>query len=201
MKPLALRYSRLTGTMPVMVSVPCGGVTRLHLPGEEAKIHLVKAVLKARAESGEELELLGVATAELDARGREGLRRRVGAVSPEVGLISSLNAWENISLPAAFHGTTPLAEVAELAQAVIGRFGAEPDSFLARLPDDLDAVERRLAAFVRLLVEAPELALFDSINEGLTRPERERVKDFESEYCARHPTGTLIYVDTQEQAA
>src|SRR6185295_3457584 len=155
MAELALRYSRLIGTTPVVVSVPRGGVTRLHLPGGDVKAHLVKAVLKARGEPGEELELLGAATAELDARGRERLRRRVGAVSREVGLITSLNAWENISLPAAFHGTTPLAEVAELALAVLSRFGADAEKFLAQLPDDLDVVERRLAAFVRLLVEAP----------------------------------------------
>jgi len=201
MAELALRYSRLVGANPVMVSVPRGGVTRLHLPGEDVKMHLVKAVLKARADEGEELELLGAATAGLDAKGRERLRRRVGVVSREVGLISSLNAWENISLPAAFHGTTPLAEVAELAQSVLERFGADPEKFLARLPDDLDPLERRLATFVRLLVEAPELALFDNIVAGLTRPERERVKEFEAEYRARLPLGTLLYVDTQEAAA
>ncbi len=104
MADLALRYSRLIGTNPVVVAVPRGGVTRLHLPGDDVKVHLVRAVLKAHAEPGEELELLGAPTTELDARGRERLRRRVGAVSREVGLISNLNAWENISLPAAFHG-------------------------------------------------------------------------------------------------
>jgi ABC-type transporter Mla maintaining outer membrane lipid asymmetry ATPase subunit MlaF len=200
MAHLALRYSRLIGTNPVVVSVPRGGVTRLHLPGDDVKVHLIRAVLKAHAEPGEELELLGAATTELDAKGRERLRRRVGAVSREVGLISNLNAWENISLPAAFHGSPPLAEVAEIAQTVLERFGAEPQAFLARLPDALDAVERRLAAFVRLLVGAPELALFDDLAEGLTRGERERVAGFEAEYRARQPLGTLLYVDSQEAA-
>src|SRR5260221_3991945 len=169
MANVALRYSRFTGRNPVVVSVPRGGVTRLHLPGDEVKVHLVRAVLKAHAESGEELELLGAATAELDVRAREGLRRRVGAVSREVGLISNLNAWENISLPAAYHGAPPLAEVAELAQAVLARLRAEPDAFPARLPDELRALQRRLAGFVRPPVGAAQPAPVDHLAPCPTR--------------------------------
>ena len=200
MADLALRYARFTGKHPVVLTVPRGGVTRLHLPDNEAKAHVVRAVLKAHAGSGEELDLLGAATAELDARGREQLRRRVGAVSREVKLISNLNAWENISLPAAYHGAPPLDEVASLPSAVLERLGAEPQSFLARLPDELGTLERKIAEFVRLLVAAPDLALFDAIDEGLSRADRERVSGFEAEYRSRQPLGTLLYVDTKETA-
>jgi hypothetical protein len=90
--------------------------------------------------------------------------------------------------------------VAGLAGEVLERFGAEPAAFLARLPDELDTLERRLAAFVRLLAGAPELALFDDIGEGLSREERAKVAGFEREYRARQPLGTLLYVDTAEAA-
>ncbi len=53
---------------------------------------------------------------------------------------------------------------------------------------------------MRLLVGAPELALFDDLAEGLTRIERERVAGFEAEYRARQPLGTLLYIDSQEAA-
>lgn len=198
MTELALRYARFIGGHPIVLSVPRGGVTRVHLPDGEAKLHLVSAVLKARGATGEELELLGAATAELDARGREGLRRRVGAVSPVVGLINNLNAWENISLAAAYHGSPPLARVAEIACQVLERFGAEPQAFLARLPDELGVLERKIAAFVRLLVAAPELAVFDALDDGLSRRETASVARFEAEYRSRQPMGTLLYVDTKE---
>jgi ABC-type transporter Mla maintaining outer membrane lipid asymmetry ATPase subunit MlaF len=200
MTELALRYARFTGRHPIVLNVPRGGVTRVHLPDGKAKSHLVTAVLKARGETGEELELLGAATAGLNARGRERLRRRVGAVSPVVGLINNLNAWENISLPAAYHGSPPLARVAEIAHEVLERFGAEPQAFFARLPDDLAPLERKIAAFVRLLVAAPELVVFDALDEGLSRQESARVSGFEAEYRARQPTGTLLYLDTREES-
>ena len=61
-----------------------------------------------------------------------------------------------------------------------------------------EILERKIAAFVRLLVAAPELAVFDALDEGLSREESARVFGFEAEYRARQPAGTLLYVDIKE---
>src|SRR3954468_19632040 len=162
MSELAIRYRRKTARHEIDVSVPKGGVTRLHVPDEEAKAHLVTAMLKARCESDEELELFGESASALAPAERARVRAKVGAVSPIVGLMTNLNAWENISLPAAYHGTPPLADVAGLAHEVIGAFGGGAPVFLLRLPDELGMLERKIAAFVRLLISAPELMIFDA---------------------------------------
>ncbi|HET7363164.1 MAG TPA: hypothetical protein VFJ70_06260, partial [Burkholderiales bacterium] len=107
---LAVRYRRKTARHEVQAAIARGTVTRLHVPDEDAKAHLVTAVLKARCEPDEELELFGESAAQLARARRETLRARVGAVSPIVGLITNLNAWENISLPAAYHGSPPLEQ-------------------------------------------------------------------------------------------
>ena len=157
-------------------------------------------MLKARCQPDEELELLGERVRELKAAARERVRARIGALSPIVGLITSLNTWENISLPAAYHGNPPLADVARITHEVLQTFGVEPRGFLARIPDELGALERKIAAFTRLLIAAPELALIESLNEGLSRAECQRVAGFENEYRKRHPTGTLLFVDTKEDS-
>jgi ABC-type transporter Mla maintaining outer membrane lipid asymmetry ATPase subunit MlaF len=198
MTALAVRYARRMAGQAVEVAVPAGGVTRLHLPDESAKSHLVTALLKVRCEPEEELELFGEAAAGMSPRERDRLRARVGAVSPVVGLITNLNAWENISLPAAYHGRPSLHEVARLAQEVLEGFGIEPRAFLARLPDELGKLERRIASFVRLLVSAPELTLFDALDDGLSEAESQRVRQFEDIYRAHRPDGTVLYVDTRE---
>jgi len=200
MSGLALRYERKTSHHQVALSVPQGHAARLHLPDEDAKAHLVTAVLKARAEPEEELELFGMKTTDLKPRERRQVRARVGAVSPVVGLINNLNAWENISLPAAYHRTAPLEKVAALAHDVIGAFGTPPDSFLARVPDELSMLERKIAAFVRLLVSAPELMIFDALEEGLSRVECKCAARFEAVYRAYRPTGTVVYLDTKESS-
>lgn len=200
MSALALRYERKTGAHQVALSVPSGTAAHVHLPDDEAKAHLVTAVLKARTQPEEELELFGVKTADLKPRERRQVRARVGAVSPVVGLITNLNAWENISLPAAYHRTVPLEKVAALAHDVIGAFGAEPEAFLARVPDELSMLERKVAAFVRVLVSAPELMIFDALEEGLSHAECKCAARFEAVYRAYQPTGTVLYVDTREDA-
>ena len=112
MSELAVHYVRKTPGRELTVAVLKGSVTRVHVPDDEARAHFVTAMLKARGEADEELELFGEVTSTLAGRGRERLRARIGAVSPIVGLMANLNAWENISLPAAYHGRPPLERVA-----------------------------------------------------------------------------------------
>lgn len=200
MSELAMRYRRKSARHEIELSAPKGGVTRLHVPDEDAKAHLVTAMLKARCEPGEELELFGEAASTLAPAGRARLRAKVGAVSPIVGLVANLNAWENIALPAAYHGRPTLEQVAELARAVLGAFGADAAAFFARLPEELGVLERKLASFVRSLVAAPQLMIFDALEDGLSRAECLHTARFEAEYRARAPQGTLVYVDTREEA-
>lgn len=196
---MALHYARKTEQRDIAIAVPVGSVRRVELPDVESKSSFVTAVLKARCEAGEELEIFGQPVRNLSAGARQRLRARVGALSPIIGLINNLNAWENISLPAAYHGKPSLAEVATITQEVLDVFGIEPRGFLVRVPDELGKLERKIAAFARLMVAGPELAIVESLNDGLSRAERARVAGFEQEYRRRHPAGTLLFVDIREE--
>lgn len=196
---LAVSYLGRTGPQEIYVGVPAGGVSRVHLPSNESKARFVTAVLKAKCETGEELELFGEPVSALTPQARARLRRRIAAISPIVGLLTNLNVWENVSLPAAYHGAPPLEQVAALAEEVLARFGFETRPFLARLPEELDALEAKVAAFIRLLVAGPALAVVDAVEEGLSRAERARASLFEAEFRAHLPGATLLFVDAKEE--
>jgi ABC-type transporter Mla maintaining outer membrane lipid asymmetry ATPase subunit MlaF len=197
----ALRYSLAQpGARELALEVPEGAVVRAHLPDPQAKSRFVAAVAKARCQDGESLELLGENVAALDRAARARLLRRVGVLSPAVTLLTSLNAWENISLPAAYHGAPAPERVAQITQEVLGAMVEEPLALLGRLPEQLTTLQRRVVAFVRLLVIGPELAVIDGLDDGLSRDECACVARFQAEYLARHPAGTLLYVDTKEEA-
>jgi predicted ABC-type transport system involved in lysophospholipase L1 biosynthesis ATPase subunit len=196
---MALRYTRKTEQREVAIAVPAGSVRRIELPDAESKSTFVTAVLKARCEADEDLELFGQPVRGLGSNARQKLRARVGALSPIIGLINNLNAWENISLPAAYHGKPSLAEVAAITQEVLDTFDIEPRGFLVRVPDELGTLERKIAAFARLMIAGPELAIIESLNDGLSRAECARVAGFEQEYRRRHPAGTLLFVDIREE--
>jgi len=200
MSALALRYDlRRDARPPVFVEVPGGTTQRLRLPDSEAKARLVGAVLATRCGAGEELELFGETVRSLKRAERARLHDRIGVLTQAMGLISNLNAWENISLQAAYHGTQPVARIAKTARDALEALGADPRAFLARLPDEMDAFDRKLVAFVRLLAKEPALAVIDGLGEGLNREQIARAARFEAEYRARQPDGTLLFVDLAEE--
>jgi len=197
---LALRYDlKRDGHAPVSVAVPGGTTQRVRLPDTEARNHLVGAVLSTRCGLDEELELFGEPVRGLKRLQRGRLHERIGVLTQALGLISNLNAWENISLEAAYHGTQPIARIAQTAREALQSLGAEPQAFLARLPDEMDPFERKLVAFLRLLAKEPALALIDGLGEGLNREQSARAARFEAEYRARQPEGTLVFVDLAEE--
>ena len=200
MSAAALRYDlRRDGRAPLVIEVPCGRTQRLRLPDSEAKGRLIGAVLSTRCAAGEELELFGATVRSLKRAERARLHDRIGVLTPAMGLISNLNAWENISLQAAYHGTRSMAEIAHTARDALTSLGAEPQRFLARLPDEMDAFEKKLVAFVRLLAKQPALALIDGLGEGLNREQSARAARFEAEYRTHQPEGTLLFVDLAEE--
>ena len=200
MSALALRYDlKRDGHAPVSVAVPGGTTQRVRLPDTEARNHLVGAVLSTRCGLDEELELFGEPVRGLKRLQRGRLHERIGVLTQAMGLISNLNAWENISLEAAYHGTQPIARIAQTAREALQSLGAEPLAFLARLPDEMDPFERKLVAFLRLLAKEPALALIDGLGEGLNREQSARAARFEAEYRARQPEGTLVFVDLAEE--
>jgi predicted ABC-type transport system involved in lysophospholipase L1 biosynthesis ATPase subunit len=196
----ALRYDlRREGRTALFLEVPNGATQRLRLPDSEAKARFVGAVLTTRVTSGEELELFGQPVRGLKRDKRARLHDRIGVLTQAMGLISNLNAWENISLQAAYHGTQPVERIAKTARDALEALGADPARFLARLPDEMDPFERKLVAFVRLLAKEPALALIDGLGEGLNREQSARAARFEAEYRARQPEGTLLFVDLADE--
>ena len=153
---LAVSYLGRSGPEHIYVGVPAGAVTRVHLPDDAAKARFVTALLKVKCEPGDELELFGEPLNSLAPAARARLRQRVGALSPIVGLITNLNVWENVSLPAAYHGAPPLQRVATVAQEVLGRFGI--DSFDSYLEGSLRREQRQDLAVSFARPVSPRLA-------------------------------------------
>jgi ABC-type transporter Mla maintaining outer membrane lipid asymmetry ATPase subunit MlaF len=199
---VALRYDlKREGRPGISLAVAGGTTQRARLPDGEARTRLVAAVLTTRIAVDEELELFGEPVRGLKRAERAKVHDRIGVLTQEMGLISNLNAWENISLPAAYHRTRPIAQVAKTAHDALEALGADPGSFLARLPDEMDAFEKKLVAFVRLLAKEPPLAIIDGLGEGLNRQQSARAARFEAEYRARQPEGTLLFIDLAEEGA
>jgi ABC-type transporter Mla maintaining outer membrane lipid asymmetry ATPase subunit MlaF len=166
-----------------------------HCVASSCKDELLAAIHELKPPQGARLVLLGTDVAGLAEPERLALLGRVGFVASDGGLISSLNCWENISLPVAYHAPAKLAGTLERVHELLDDLGGVEDNLLAKLPEDMTLYERRLAAFVRAMLESPELLLAENLDAGLGPTKRRRVARFADVYHQRCPGGTFVQLE------
>jgi ABC-type transporter Mla maintaining outer membrane lipid asymmetry ATPase subunit MlaF len=166
-----------------------------HCLSATCKEELLSALHDLRPRKGARLVLFGTDVGALGEAERAALMRRVGVVPANGGLMSSLNAWENISLPLAYHAPRKLPGALREVRALVQELGGVGDDLLAKLPEHMTLYERRLAAYIRALLEEPELLVVESLAAGLGPTKRARAARFADVYRARRPGGTFVQFD------
>jgi len=159
------------------------------------KDELLAALHELKPRKGARLVLLGTEVGELAQAERLALLRRVGFVPASGGLMSSLNAWENISLPVAYHAPEKLAGTLGEVQRLLDDLGGVDNNLLGKLPEHMTLYERRLAAYIRALLEGPQLLVVENLAGGLGPTKRKRAARFAEVYHARCPGGTFVQFD------
>lgn len=167
-----------------------------HRVSATCKDELLAVMHDLRPRRGARLVLFGAEVGALGEAERLQLLRRVGFVPANGGLQSSLNAWENISLPVAYHAPQQLAGALAEVHALLGDLGGVDDNLLAKLPEDMTLYEKRLAAYIRALLESPELLVVENLAAGLGPTKRKRAARFAEVYQARCPGGTFVQLGT-----
>jgi ABC-type microcin C transport system duplicated ATPase subunit YejF len=141
------------------------------------------------------LVLLGAEFDRLEPAERAALRARVAFLPASGGLLSSLNAWENIVLPLGFHYPKRLQGAAAQVHGLLTELGVDPDILLPKLPERMSPYEKKLTGYVRILMEKPELLLVDDLPSGLDPAEQAQVTGFPAAYLALCPGGTFVQLD------
>ncbi|HZN87320.1 MAG TPA: hypothetical protein VFB53_11110 [Burkholderiales bacterium] len=166
-----------------------------HRVAAACKDELIEAMHHLEPPAGARLVVLGTPVDYLGEAERAALRARVGFVPVHGGLISNLNAWENVSLPVGFHEPARLSGVPAEVHALLEEIGGVEPNLLAKLPEHMTPYEKRLVAYIRALLERPELLLVENPAAGLGPTKRKRVARFAEAYHARRPGGTYVQLD------
>ena len=159
------------------------------------KNELVAAVLDLQPRSGARLFVLRTEVGALAEPERQALLARIGFVPADGGLISSLNGWENITLPVAYHAPQRIPQLFEEVQELLEDLGGVDDSVLRKLPEEMTLYEKRLVAYVRALLEKPALLLVETAAAGLGPTKRRRTARFAEAYHARCAGGTYVQLE------
>jgi ABC-type transporter Mla maintaining outer membrane lipid asymmetry ATPase subunit MlaF len=159
------------------------------------KNELVAAVLDLQPRSGARLFVLRTEVGALAEPERQALLAKIGFVPADGGLISSLNGWENITLPVAYHAPQRIPELFDEVQELLEDLGGVDDSVLRKLPEEMTLYEKRLVAYVRALLEKPALLLVETAAAGLGPTKRRRTARFAEAYHARCAGGTYVQLE------
>lgn len=166
-----------------------------HRVATSCKDELLDAIHGLRPRGGARLFVLGSDLGRLAEAERLALARRVGYVPANGGLISSLNGWENITLPVSYHAPQRMAQLFDQVHEVLEDLGGVDDDLLRKLPEEMTLYEKRLAAYVRALLEKPALLLVETAAAGLGPTKRRRTARFAEAYHARCAGGTYVQLE------
>lgn len=192
---VALGYEPPAGRGDARVWIPEGGSHRFGGLSELQLRNLVNAVLEVQAEPEARLVLLGAEVDGLRPAARAALRDRIGFLPADGGLISNLNAWENIVLPTGFHHPGRLRGVAATVNGLVRSLGADPHGLLAKLPERMSLYEKKLTGYVRIVLEGPDLVLAEELQGGLGPEERRAAARFPAVYLESRPRGTFVQLE------
>ena len=194
---VALAYkSASEDLMQDPICIPVGGSHCIKAPAC-LTAELFAAVLGFKLARGAYLMVLGQDVDAIDMSAREELLTRTAVLPAKGGLISYLNAWENITLPLGFHRSKLLPNVVPLVLNLLSGFGMEPRAVLAKMPSVLTAREKLAVVWTRVLLESPALVLAEAsvfgreADPSLGMP----LAAFTAAYQLQNPTGTFIQLD------
>ena len=197
---VALGYEPPPGRGEESIWIPAGGYRRIGGLNETRKASLLSQILELRALQGTRLVVLGSEVHELQPAQRAALRARVAFLPAEGGLLSSLNAWENITLPLGFHDPQRLDGAAARVHHLLEDLEADPRELLPKLPERMSLREKKLTGYVRILIENPDLVLVDDFGGGLDPEEQAVAARFSRVYQANRPGGTFVQLEGAAEA-
>ena len=175
--------------------IPAGVSLRIRIANPAHKVRLLAAIFDMEPDPDLRLVLLGAEVNALSMEERIALRARLAFLAAAGGLLSNLNAWENIILPLGCHHPERLQGIAVEVHSLVTELGGAPEMLLGKLPEEMTLLEMKITGFVRILLEAPDLVVVENFAPGLDSAGRMRLPYFANTYHARHPGGTFVQLE------
>jgi ABC-type lipoprotein export system ATPase subunit len=125
-----------------------------------------------------------------------------GVVGPDGGLISNLPLRENISLAAEFHKVGSDADREARLAELTGHFGEDGAGLRALdrvRPVSLSLLQKRLAGFLRTMLMEPELIVFDSLFEGVSRANAAKLRECKRIFHLYFPFRHVVFVNFADE--
>ena len=133
-----------------------------------------------------------------------GIRKRMGVVLNNGGLVSNLKVWENLMLPLSYHASrnqesTTLSNknLEDKMINILSRIGYSDD--LSVLPGPLPTYKKRLIGLARAMLMEPDLMIYESVFAGLSPDVRDRVLEAVNVFHREKKGRASLFLDSRER--
>ncbi len=181
---------------PIDFILPAGGSAAIITSREIENDAIVRIILGFQQTVSGVFSLYDDQPAVLNENEIATFRKKIGVIYQDGGLISNLNLWENLTLQIAFEGLFGKKEIETLGMAALDKAGYSGPA--AVLVSRLSLFQRRQVAFARAFITSPNLMIYHSTFEGLSRPEQKQLADLAWEYHNNSNTTSLFLTSYPE---
>lgn len=175
-------------------AVTTGSVTVIITAKEEDDAWLARLILGFVDPNRGEISVFGASPSSLHDNNRYELRKRIGLVYANGGLISNLKIWENVTLPLSYFARMNDSEIEELGSSVLKRVGYTGK--LMQLPGHAPFHQKKMAGFARAMLMDPELMVYESPLLGLNQEERSFFVNTAVEFHGEKEGRTSLFISS-----
>lgn len=155
---------------PPEIILPAGLSAVIYTARELENEIIVRLLLGFTAPDSGEVSIYDDAPSRLREAQLVELRRKIGVVYLDGGLISNLNVWDNLTLQLSYMSSFKKSEIESKARSVLEQVGF--DGPITVLPSRLTLYQRRIVAMARCMLAEPELMVYQCSMDGLSREEQ-----------------------------
>jgi ABC-type transporter Mla maintaining outer membrane lipid asymmetry ATPase subunit MlaF len=178
------------------ISMGAGEICALLAESDESASRIVKLFAGLERLSSGTLHVLGESMADLSDGALFELRKRIGVVMKNGGLVSNLKVWENILLPLSYHGLLSDEEAESRLTSLLERIGFDEDT--AKLPEMLPIHARKMAGLMRAMLMQPDVMLYDALFHGVNAEVKNRMMQIVSAFHRECKGRLSIFIQHEE---
>lgn len=181
----------------VSLEVKQGSACKVITKSDSMKTMLMDTMLGLKRPAVGRVTLLGQEIYSISEKEYIKLFRKVGVVSEDGSMISNLKIWENIVLPLWYHNRSLPPDIENRVINLTSGMGIETSylrELAGKLPGPIPDQVKRLIGLTRTMLMEPDLMIYGSIFEGMSRNTAEKLFGMAAKFHAEKPGRTSVYI-------
>jgi len=188
---------------PVSFKAAPGGMLKVVAPGKAAVEGFVRTAAGLAMPLSGRVSLFGVDIYSATEEEYLAVMEDVGVIQDSGGAVSNLRVWENVALPALYHGKMTLDQLEEETETMLKIAGIsreEGERLMESYFAGLSPFHDRVFKMIRAAAVSPGVVIYEEISASLSGESLKRAVDLAVNIHQKAPDRVSVFVSSSEAA-